>query len=70
VCSGQEALECAKRKQYDIILMDLQMPGMNGYEATAELRKLEKESSKTFYRLDVIAHDANLTLSNRARETL
>ncbi|MDX2002131.1 MAG: PAS domain S-box protein [Chitinophagales bacterium] len=44
--SGQEALEKLKNNSFDIILMDIQMPEMNGYEATQAIRKLaDKEKS-------------------------
>lgn len=66
VCSGQEALECAKRKQYDVILMDLCMPGMNGYEATAELRNLEK-STLVPKACKVIAITADATTDDRSK---
>ena len=39
---GQEAVYLAERNRYDVILMDVQMPGMNGLEATAAIRKGEK----------------------------
>lgn len=38
--SGAEALQIAQRTTFDLILMDLQMPGINGIEATRNLRKL------------------------------
>ncbi|WP_269684384.1 response regulator [Flavobacterium lacustre] len=38
---GKEAIKLFKKEKQDIILMDVQMPKKNGYEATAEIRKLE-----------------------------
>jgi PAS domain S-box-containing protein len=42
VTNGLEALELFQETPIDIIFMDIQMPVMNGYEATTEIRKLEK----------------------------
>lgn len=39
---GSIALEMVKNNSYDIILMDIQMPIMNGYDATIEIRKFNK----------------------------
>ena len=41
VASGREALEAVAARHYDLILMDLQMPDINGLEAAAQIRQMK-----------------------------
>lgn len=57
--NGQLAVErfqSSEPKEFDAILMDVQMPVMNGYEATKAIRALEREDAKT---IPIIAMTAN-----------
>ena len=47
VSNGKEALEIFKNNNYDLILMDIMLPEMNGYEITIEIRKFEKLNNIT-----------------------
>lgn len=46
VASGVQVLNTMKRIQYDLLLIDCQMPDMDGYMTTQEIRKLEKGQDK------------------------
>jgi DNA-binding NarL/FixJ family response regulator len=38
--SGEEALQCVPQWKPDVVLMDIQMPGMSGVECTAQIKRL------------------------------
>ncbi len=62
VSSGECAIEKVRNQEFDIVLMDIRMPGMDGYEATAEIRKM-----KTSKELPVIAVTASASPDEKIR---
>jgi CheY-like chemotaxis protein/HPt (histidine-containing phosphotransfer) domain-containing protein len=63
VCTGQEAVEAALRVPYDLILMDCQMPGMDGYAATRSIRRDERQGTR---RTPIVALTAHASKGDRA----
>jgi CheY-like chemotaxis protein len=60
--NGQEALEVLKNGSFDLVLMDLQMPVMDGYQATRSIRRQSK-----FKMLPVVAMTANAMSGDREK---
>ena len=65
--NGQEAVELFRKSrpgEFDVILMDIMMPVMNGYEATKKIRSLDREDAKV---IPIIAMTANAFTEDRLR---
>ena len=65
--NGQEAVELfrnSEQGEFDVILMDIMMPVMNGYEATKRIRALDREDAK---KIPIIAMTANAFTEDRIR---
>ena len=65
--NGQEAVELFRKSEpgeFDVILMDIMMPVMNGYEATKIIRSLDREDAKE---VPIIAMTANAFTEDRIR---
>ena len=64
---GQEAVELFRNSEpgeFDVILMDIMMPVMNGYEATKMIRSLDRDDAK---KIPIIAMTANAFTEDRIR---
>ncbi|MFA7317879.1 MAG: ATP-binding protein [Sulfuricella sp.] len=64
VGNGNEALQAMSRSSHDLILMDCQMPEMDGFEATAEIRRMEQANG--VHRI-IVAMTANAMPGDRDR---
>ena len=71
--NGKQGLEAFKRCAYDIILMDMQMPVMSGYEATGKIREHELKGAPgggakmNAARIPIVAMTANATSGDREK---
>jgi PAS domain S-box-containing protein len=61
---GQQAVAAVSRETYDLILMDVQMPELNGFEATSAIRAMERETGR---RTPIVAITAHAMAGDRER---
>ncbi len=62
VANGREAVEAVRLASFDLIFMDIQMPEMSGYEATAAIRQWEQGQGR---RTPIVAMTANATKADQ-----
>ena len=62
--NGLEAVAAAQNGGFDVVLMDLQMPQMDGLQATVQIRELEKKLNR---HIPIIAVTANAVMGDRER---
>ena len=62
--NGKEAVEMASLNKYDLIIMDIQMPIMDGYQATREIREID-----SYKQIPIIAMTANVMESDKEKCT-
>jgi PAS domain S-box-containing protein len=65
VTNGKEAVESLEKFDYDLVLMDCQMPEMNGYEATSTIR--DQNSAVRNHNIPIIAMTANAMKGDREK---
>jgi CheY-like chemotaxis protein len=64
VKTGREALDALAQHQFDLVLMDVQMPDMDGLEATAEIRRSEVRTGR---HIPIVAFTAHAMAEDRKR---
>ncbi len=62
--TGEEALQTLEKRRFDLVLMDVQMPEMDGFEATGFIREKEKDTGR---HIPIIAMTAHAVKGDRER---
>ena len=74
VVDGVQAVEAVQREPYDLVLLDCEMPNLDGYDAALQIRRLEQQghvrstgTKKLAGRLPIVAVTAHVAARDRAR---
>jgi len=67
-CNGEEALQAMKAQRYDLVLMDCEMPILDGFSATQQLRVWEADNQR--HRTPVVALTAHILAEHKERARL
>ncbi|HUG44388.1 MAG TPA: response regulator [Acidobacteriota bacterium] len=65
--NGKKAVEAFQKEAFDLVLMDIQMPEMDGFEATASIRQLERGDGSDRLPIPIIAMTAHAMKGDRER---
>ncbi len=69
VASGQDAVAAFMQFDHHMILMDCHMPGMDGFETTRELRRLEEHSGRSRRPIIAVTSDDRSGIIDRCRDS-
>jgi CheY-like chemotaxis protein len=70
VDSGIAALKCVENHDFDIVIMDLKMPGMNGIEAFMEMKKMKSDLNVIICTAYMMENAINRALDEGARAVI
>jgi len=65
--SGEQAIEAIKDREFHIVLMDIEMPGMDGYEVTKEIRRVERMNNQDPLNIVALSAHTDVEFKEKAR---
>lgn len=68
VLSGKEALECIEKKDFDLVIVDIRMPDLDGIETTKKIKEIRKSKSKIDIPVVFITGYSDVVAIDKARQ--